>query len=158
MQDLLKIVIPRINAEWENVAYALCYSIPNVKTISRKHKDDPEKCCKELLTDWLTTNNGARPKTWSTLFDKLNEVSELTAAREEIIELVQAANGKRIYRDHMNELNRQLFVQTATDVSHQVNQNSCWKKFYLSFLLVILLVLVTVYRNFHSFFINLISS
>ena len=84
MDDLISIVIPRINADWEDVAYALHYKIPAVKSIKTKHNNDPKKCCKELLTDWLITNNGVGPKVWSTLLDKLEKVEELTAAREEI--------------------------------------------------------------------------
>ena len=84
MDDLISIVVPRINADWEDVAFALRYKIPAVKFIRSKHNNDPKKCCKELLTDWLTTNNGVGPKVWSTLLDKLKKVGELTAVREEI--------------------------------------------------------------------------
>ena len=84
MGDLISIVVPRINADWEDVAFALRYEIPAVKFIRSKHNNDPKKCCKELLMDWLTTNNGIGPKVWSTLLDKLKNVGELTAAREEI--------------------------------------------------------------------------
>ena len=57
-----------------------------VDKIRQKHKDDPRKCCRELFIDWLSTNNGARPKIWSILLHKLKKVEELTAAREEIME------------------------------------------------------------------------
>ena len=86
MGDLNMIVVPRISAEWEDVAYALRYEILAVKFIKSKHNNDPQKCCKELLTDWLTTNNGVGPKIWSTLLDKLKNIGELTAAREKIKE------------------------------------------------------------------------
>ena len=86
MDDLNKIVIPKISAEWEDVAYALHYKIPIVKLIQNKHNNNPKKCCKELLTDWLITNNGSKPKLWSTLLDELKKVDELAASREEIIE------------------------------------------------------------------------
>ena len=85
MGVLNKIVVPRINAEWEDFAYALCYEIPVVESIKRKHKQDPKVCCKELLKDWLITNNGAAPKNWLTLLEKLEDVEELATAREEII-------------------------------------------------------------------------
>ena len=86
MDDLNMIVVPRISADWEDVAYALRYEIPAVKFIKSKHNNDPKKCCKELLIDWLTTNNGVRPKIWSTLLDKLKKIGELDAAREKIRE------------------------------------------------------------------------
>ena len=86
MGDINKIVIPKILAEWEYVAYALHYKIPTVKAIKAKCNDNPKKCCKELFEDWLSTNHGASPKTWSTLLDKLKKVEDLAAARDEIME------------------------------------------------------------------------
>ena len=85
MGILNMIVVPRINAEWEDVAFALHYEIHTVKSIRNKHNNDPIKCCKELFKDWLTSNNGTRPKIWFTLLDKLNKVGDLAAAREVIM-------------------------------------------------------------------------
>ena len=86
MGDINKIVVPKIQAEWEDVAYALRYKISTVKAIKAKCNDNPKKCCKELFTDWLSTDHGAGPKTWSTLLDKLKEVEDLAAARDEIMD------------------------------------------------------------------------
>ena len=90
MLHLSKIVVPRIGAKWEDVAYALGYDIPIVEYIKHNH-DDPRECCKELLKNWLITNNGTKPKIWSTLLQKVGEVDELVAARGEIIEELEAA-------------------------------------------------------------------
>ena len=84
MADINKIVIPRIQAEWEDVAYALCYKITEVQDIRAKYKNS-KKCCQILFEDWLSTDNGAGPKTWSTLLDKLSKVKDLIAARNEIM-------------------------------------------------------------------------
>ena len=92
MFDLYRIVIPRIQPYWENVAYALLYEISVVEIIRQRHKDDPRKCCMELFEDWLTTSHGAKPKIWSTLLDKLKEVKDLTAAREKIMEELIKSN------------------------------------------------------------------
>ena len=90
MDVLNMIVVHKINAEWEDVAFALRYEIPAVESIKSKHNQDPKKCCKELFKDWLITNNGAGPKIWSTLLDKLKNVGELATAREDIMrELVE---------------------------------------------------------------------
>ena len=86
MGDINKIVIPKIQAEWEDVAYALHYEIPTVNAIKATCNDNPKKCCKELFKDWLSTDHGASPKTWSTLLDKLEEVKDLATARGEIME------------------------------------------------------------------------
>ena len=84
MADINKIVIPRIQAEWEDVAYALCYKITEVQDIRAKYKNS-KKCCQILFEDWLSTDHGASPKTWSTLLDKLSKVKDLIAARNEIM-------------------------------------------------------------------------
>ena len=85
MADINKIIIPRIQAEWEDVAYALHYEIPKVKAI-KENNQSLKKCCRELFIDWLSTDHGAGPKTWATLIEKLKEVEDLTAATNEIID------------------------------------------------------------------------
>ena len=84
MGDLNKIVIPKIEAEWEDVAFVLDYDITTVNSINKKCNDNPRMCCKELFKDWLSTDHGAGSRTWSTLLGKLNEVDELAAANKEI--------------------------------------------------------------------------
>ena len=84
MGNINKIVVPRIQAEWEDVAYALSYEISTVNGI-RASGEDPKKCCKRLFIDWLSTDHGVTPKTWSTLIEKLKEVDELATATNEII-------------------------------------------------------------------------
>jgi len=84
MADINTIVIPRIKAEWEDVAFALRYKIPTVNAIKAQHNENPKKCCRQLFIEWLSTNHGVSPKTWSTLIDKLKEVEDLAAATKEI--------------------------------------------------------------------------
>ena len=84
MGDINEIVIPRVEAKWEDVAYALRYKISEVQGIQAKHKDDPKRCCRELFINWLSTDHGVGPKTWSTLLEKLKEVGDLVAATDEI--------------------------------------------------------------------------
>ena len=86
MHDLNRIVIPKVLPVWESVAYALCYDIPTVRLIKSKHNDNPTKCCRELFEDWLVTSNGATPKTWGTLLDKLKQINNLTRATKQIRE------------------------------------------------------------------------
>ena len=86
MHDLNRIVIPKVSAEWEDVAYALGYKIPTVKDIKSRCKENPMNCCKELFKNWLTTSNGAKPKKWQTLLNKLKEIATLDAATKEIME------------------------------------------------------------------------
>ena len=90
MDILNMIVVPKINSEWEDVAYALRYEIETVKSIQSNCNSNTIKCCKELFKNWLITNNGTGPRVWSTLLDAFKKVGELVSAREEIIkELVK---------------------------------------------------------------------
>ena len=103
MRDLNKIVVPKISAEWEDVAYELEYDISTVKNIRNKHKD-PKKCCKELFEDWLATDNGVKPKTWQTLLDKLKEIEELYGVTKDI-------KGKLIQMDsQVYRINQQMYA------------------------------------------------
>jgi len=54
MCDFVQTVIPRIKAEWEDVAYALQFKIPSVDATNDKGHDGPKKCCRELLKIWTS--------------------------------------------------------------------------------------------------------
>ena len=86
MFELLKIVVPKIMAHWEDVAYISFHcSISEVEAIEAKHKCDPKKCCQELVKHWMKTDT-YNPKTWKTLLKQLNEVDKLTTTVKEILE------------------------------------------------------------------------
>ena len=86
MGELIKIVIPEIAAEWEDVGFALSYKISTLKNIKEKHKEDPKKCCRELFIDWLSTSHGVSPKSWSVLLERMKEFESLKRAAEQIEE------------------------------------------------------------------------
>lgn len=92
MSDLNYFVLPRIQAHWKEVAYALRYDIHTVKAIEESSKENTKKCCMQLFEDWLTTNHGssAGPKTWATLLTALGKIEELTAVREDILKDLKA--------------------------------------------------------------------
>lgn len=92
MADLNKVVVPFINAQWEDVAFELDYNIPTVKSIKVACQGKPATCCKELFKDWLTTNCGKAPKTWSTLLKAIKEIQDLTSASEKIVEQLHLTN------------------------------------------------------------------
>jgi len=77
MKWMHKIVIPKISYCWRKVAYFLDYPISKKKEIDERQHGDPTKCCVELLEDWLSTDNGIKPKTWSKLLAVLKEITEL---------------------------------------------------------------------------------
>ena len=71
-------------AHWEEVAYISFHCDQSkVEAIEAKHKSDPKKCSQELIKYWMQTENS---KTWETLIKQLNEVDELKANAEEILE------------------------------------------------------------------------
>jgi len=84
MGDLNYIVIPKICAHWEEVAYALRFKIADVDAISEMHSGKPKKCCRQLLKEWLSSGKGITPKTWPMLLAILGRIDDLAAILEEI--------------------------------------------------------------------------
>ena len=83
MWELTKIVIPKIKAHWEGLAYCMGYSIGEVEEFDKEGKGDLHECCEKLFINWLTTSHGTKPKTYQTLLDHLKKI-DLTAASEAI--------------------------------------------------------------------------
>ena len=86
MRLLHEIVVPRIAAEWDVVAIYLGYEVEYKQLIRQRCHHDPERCCLELLEDWLSSNRGVIPKSWSKLIEVLGKIKDLTATTEKIIE------------------------------------------------------------------------
>ena len=84
MWNLIKIVIPKIKAEWRYVAYSMGYDVSTVAAIEKESIGNLDKCCEKLFEDWLTTNNGCTPKTWQKVIERIKAVDNLTAAAENI--------------------------------------------------------------------------
>ena len=83
MWELIDIVIPKIKAKWQDVAYRMRYKLYEVDAIATEAPDLKE-CCIKLFTNWLNTCHPPTPKTWQTLLEHLKCVDELTAAVEQI--------------------------------------------------------------------------
>ena len=92
MHLLNKIVIPRIRANWRDVAYSMGYS-DEVDAIQEESHHDLKRCCQKLFTDWLKTSHY---RTWGNLLKCIKDVDDLSAAAEEIEKSLQAL-GKIIY-------------------------------------------------------------
>ena len=84
MKHLTNLVLPKIAAYWKIVAINLEFKNSTIKIIQQKERDDPENCCLEMLTKWVTTDHGVGPKTWDTLLCTLKEIKKLTNACNEI--------------------------------------------------------------------------
>lgn len=78
MRDLNRLVVPRIEVHWNDVAYALHYKLYTADAIQDKFKG---RACMRFFEDWLSTDHGASagPKTWLTLLNAIKEV-ELSAS------------------------------------------------------------------------------
>ena len=86
MRLLHDIVIPRIAVDWSIVADYLEYKVEYKQIIKERCHNDPMKCCVELLEDWLSSDRGVSPKSWSRLTEALKRIKSLTAITEMIIQ------------------------------------------------------------------------
>ena len=84
MWELIKIIIPKIKAEWESLAYCMRYTMQEVK-VFRKDSQDSSECCRCLLENWISTDRGPKPKTYQTLLNHIKKIDnlKLTAATVE---------------------------------------------------------------------------
>ena len=91
MKLLHEVVVPRIAAQWNKVADYLEYEIEYKQVILKKGHHDPMDCCEILLEDWLSSNRGVSPKSWSKLIEVLKGIKCLHSATETIVkELTEA--------------------------------------------------------------------
>ena len=81
MKNMVAIVVPRIAAEWNTVAYYMDFEITEIKIIKEKCREDPEKCCIELLERWLQIKPD---RNWEMLLTVLKQVRNLTTVTEKI--------------------------------------------------------------------------
>ena len=79
-----KHVIPNISADWEEVAAFLEYNIPTTRLIKKANRGLPRDCCTELLKDWISTDNGVKPKTWEKFVEVLSQMRSLAMVTRQI--------------------------------------------------------------------------
>ena len=79
MFELTEFVAPKMMAEWESLAFCMRYNPDDVAAF-RKDAKDLKECCRNLFTNWLTTDHGPKPKTYQTLLKHIKKISNLTAA------------------------------------------------------------------------------
>ena len=91
MWELNEIVIPKIKAEWKDLAYCMRYKPEEVEGF-RNDSQDSKECCEKLFTNWLRTGHGPTPKTYQTLLKCIKKISRLTAVSKTIEE--ELINGK----------------------------------------------------------------
>ena len=84
MKLLHNIVVPKISSEWKIVADFLELEFSIIDVVEERCKDDPVKCCEEMLREWLKTDHGLQPKTWSTLITALKVIKKLPTVSQEV--------------------------------------------------------------------------
>ena len=85
MFELTEIVVPKIKAEWESLAYCMRYTPEEVNGFRKDSQDCGERC-KNLFTNWISTGHDPKPKTYQTLLKHIKKIDKLTAAYETVAE------------------------------------------------------------------------
>ena len=85
MFELIEIVIPKIKAEWETLAYRMRYTVEEINDLKGDSQDSSEYC-KILLTNWISTDHGPNPKTYLTLLKCIKKIGKLTAVSKAVEE------------------------------------------------------------------------
>jgi len=102
MKHLNSLVIPKVAAQWRVVADYLDYHPSMIQVIDQRWRD-PIQCCQDLFRDWLGTNHGVGPKTWTTLLSTFRQIKQLIAVTEgiekELSELKLYVNQHHVYFD-----------------------------------------------------------
>ncbi|XP_065900647.1 uncharacterized protein [Dysidea avara] len=73
MELMQKYVIPNLAEHWSAISDFLEYPLQVKKKFSYGHAKD---CVRALLEDWISTDNGRKPKTWPMFLQVLNEFGE----------------------------------------------------------------------------------
>ena len=89
MKLLHEIIVPKIAASWNTVADYLEYELEYKQIIRKQGHDNPVDCCVILFEDWISSNRGVSPKTWSKLIDVLEEIKDLRAVTDKIVQELQ---------------------------------------------------------------------
>ena len=93
MWELIDIVIPKIQAEWETLAFCMRYK-PEETASFKEDGKDLQKCCENLFKNWITTGHGPTPKTYQTLLNHIKKIDRLSAVSEEIEKKLIKGKGK----------------------------------------------------------------
>lgn len=82
-------IIRKVAPEWRQFALHLDFDNDGttVQTIDQKCRSDPEKCCAEMMTEWLKGKGSRQPVTWELLVEILDDC-ELKVLAKEVKEAV----------------------------------------------------------------------
>ena len=88
MKAMYKHVVRRLSPHWRIVCDYLEYGV--VERNNFKRADDRSSLV-AMLEDWTNTDNGRRPKTWSTFMEALSEIKGLSLITSEIRSSLESA-------------------------------------------------------------------
>ena len=74
-------VVEQVQADWDDLAYALRFQSATVKAI-KKDADDVKERCTDVLSRWLAGEGERGPRTWATLLEALKDMGKTELARE----------------------------------------------------------------------------
>ena len=83
---LIKFVIPKVTAEWEDLAFCMTYKLHEVNVFKKGSHGDVQESCKNFLKNWLSTSHGPVPKTYKTLLSHIKQVETLSGVSDKIEE------------------------------------------------------------------------
>ena len=86
MKLLYKLVVPKISAYWDVVLANLEYDLSFKQELDRKYRGNPRECCIALLEDWISSNRGVSPKTFTKLLEILCTINEIAPFMRDIID------------------------------------------------------------------------
>ena len=89
MRLLYKLVIPKISAHWDVVLANLEYELAFKQELDRKYRGNPRECCTALLEDWISSNRGVIPKTFTKLLEVLCTINEIAPFMRDMIEALK---------------------------------------------------------------------
>ena len=81
MKQIHTLLVPMVSFKWKTVAEFL--EIETDK-IEEKLGGNPTGCCEEVFREWLNSDHGVGPKTWSTLIKTLREIKQLAVVCKRI--------------------------------------------------------------------------
>ena len=90
MKLIMKLVIPKISSCWESLGHSLQLKAPQLEVIRQSNSGDPKKCSVSMIEEWISSDEGVKPKTWPVLLQAIANTSELdtttaTSIKEELI-------------------------------------------------------------------------
>jgi len=84
MKHINKFVIDKIAPDWKKVADSLEFDIQKIREIEHNYMRITSDCCDTLIRNWLSTDQGQKPKTWQTLISALKDIKNLAVVTKEI--------------------------------------------------------------------------